>query len=465
MSSSEVQWLRPVTLTEELMELGHRNRLYLTCYTLHLASCQPLHHDLVYSGLTHLFRKVEVLRVCLGQRDGQLWLRQMNGCNLDFKIVEQRKTEEVEEELTHYIYNTSEGPMWCVRLLALPPTPSSTDLDSIFSHNYALMLGIHHSLADGFTNINICNLVHTILDDMVAGRPVNDEQQVGKLVGDEQTQKLYEEQRQKLLGDPELKERVRKEFQDGADTRPLFLDAFPVSGRTDVKTCFVNIQFDKNLTYSFRRKCKEEGVTLHSGLVGIINATLINLLNDHCEVPHEINFRAGHDINLRRYYEGDTTGIYGNHIPTFGFKTSFKTSETLMSNFWPTVKEFHKKLHSHLIERRPLQVVVLKLMEKSKSEILDGYFTSHGTPDSYYTVSNMGDVTPLFTGEGDCVKVVKLTRLSSIRCMNNFICFYAHSLNGRLDLTMGFSNRFLDHKFAKGFMDMMSVNMTTLSSL
>nr|XP_053656341.1 uncharacterized protein LOC128705159 [Cherax quadricarinatus] len=171
-------------------------------------------------------RKVEVLRVCLGQRDGQLWLRQMNGCNLDFKIVEQRKTEEVEEELTHYIYNTSEGPMWCVRPPALPPTPSSTDLDSIFSHNNALMLGIHHSLADGFTNINICNLVHTILDDMVAGRPVNDEQQVGKLVGDEQTQKLYEEQRQKLLGDPELKERVRKEFQDGADTRPLFLDAF-----------------------------------------------------------------------------------------------------------------------------------------------------------------------------------------------------------------------------------------------
>nr|XP_045591808.1 uncharacterized protein LOC123753897 [Procambarus clarkii]XP_045591815.1 uncharacterized protein LOC123753897 [Procambarus clarkii]XP_045591825.1 uncharacterized protein LOC123753897 [Procambarus clarkii]XP_045591834.1 uncharacterized protein LOC123753897 [Procambarus clarkii]XP_045591843.1 uncharacterized protein LOC123753897 [Procambarus clarkii]XP_045591852.1 uncharacterized protein LOC123753897 [Procambarus clarkii] len=462
MSGQEDLWLHAATSDAETLAAAHQHGTFLTCYTLHLSSHKPLHQSALISTLTHLYRKVGLLRVCLRLREGQLWQRQMEHCIIDFKTVEGAGLEEVEEELTRGRYNTADGPLWCVRLLALPATQPSTNQDPALCHRYALLFGVHHELADGFTNIKICNMLHSILDDVVAGRPVDDEVQFGRHLDNELSQKLYQEEERKLLEDPELREKVTRSLAEGADCRPLLLDAFPASGTTDVKTSFVNTHFDKDMSQLFRQKCKSERVSLHCGLVGVINATFIALVKGRCQLPPELMFRAGHDVNIRRYYQGDTSDILGVHIPLFGFRIAFKTSQDLMSNFWPTVREFHKQFQSQLNDRYPLKNVALMLMNKSKSENIDEYFQSAETPDRYCTISNLGDVTSMFTGVGECVKVTKLTRKASIRAMNSFMTLYVHSLHGRLDVTIAFSTRFLDHNFAQAFMDTMNTTISTL---
>ncbi|KAG7161045.1 hypothetical protein Hamer_G026637 [Homarus americanus] len=83
---------------------------------------------------------------------------------MDISVVEAE-----EDKLSHLPYNTAEGPVWRVRLLTKATDNTSRSQDQTFCHNYALLFGIHHALADGFSNISICKMLHTILEDVMAG--------------------------------------------------------------------------------------------------------------------------------------------------------------------------------------------------------------------------------------------------------------------------------------------------------
>ncbi|XP_042212985.1 LOW QUALITY PROTEIN: uncharacterized protein LOC121860035, partial [Homarus americanus] len=202
-------------------------------------------------------------------------------------------------------YNTAEGPLWRVRLLTKATANTYRSQDPTFCHNYALLFGIHHALADGFTNIRICNMLHTILEDVMAGRTVDDEQQLGEHVDDTQVLGTFEQETRKLMEDPKLLAKAKEQLHE--DVCPLLHKFFPAQENTDIKTSYVNTYFNEEMTRSFLHKCKAEGVSLHCGLTGVINVAIIELLESFCELPHEINFRAGHDVNIRRYYTGDTS--------------------------------------------------------------------------------------------------------------------------------------------------------------
>lgn len=455
-STGDHLWIRPTTAKEEYFEVGHQKGVTQVYYCLDLMCLKPLDDELVRSALTHLYKKVPLLRLCLRQREGQLWLREMARCDIDFKSLGHEAQKDVEDELMSYTYNTAEGPMWCVRFLRDVPSETSSLQDPDFSHKYTLLLGIHHSLGDGFTNLKICGFMHSLLDDVAAGRPVDDDEQLGEHLGDEFARQLYEDERRRLTEDPELLKECKEELLGITTNRPLLLDILPEPRNEDVRTCSVEKHFDADVTSSFRKKCKAEGVTVHSGLVGAISVAFVKILEGVREVPDEFELLSGHDVNLRRYYTGDTSNILGVHLPTFGFKMSFRVSKDPLRNFWPSVKAFHEKFKSALNSRSPVRNVALRMMMRSKSENFDDYFKDSGVPDCYFTVSNVGDVTSMVPGDGDCVRVIKLATMSSLRNMTNFMCFYVKSYKGRLHVNLGFSTRFLDYAMANRILDLMS---------
>ncbi|XP_050693200.1 uncharacterized protein LOC126983967 isoform X1 [Eriocheir sinensis] len=445
------RWLRPATDKEEYFEIAHQNCLCLTFYSLALSASKPLKEDLVRRALVHLYRHVPVLRVCLGQRDGRLWLREMDGCRLDFQVVEGGVEEDEEEKLMDYAFNTAEGPMWCGRFL-----PAAQGLGGV------ILLGVHHSLADGFTNIRICNLLHVILDDLLAERVVDDEEQLGEHVGDEEAERLYERERQRFLHDPDLYRRRREELVTATKPRPPLLSVLAPPRDGDIKTRSVKLILDEATTRAFRSKCKAEGASLHCGLTGVTNVALVRMLEALAEAPPEYNFVTSHDLGLRRYYEGDTSRILGSHIPTFSFKMSLKTPRNVVNNFWPYVKEFHGRFHAALKDRVPMQAVAVRLMEKSKADNFKEYFRTTADPDYSYALSNMADVSHMLPGNGDFVQATRLTRFSTLRSSATIMCLYVHTFRGRLNINLAYSTRFLERHEAQRILSLMHETITSL---
>ncbi|KAK4320388.1 hypothetical protein Pmani_008739 [Petrolisthes manimaculis] len=342
-------WLRPAGDKEEYFEVGHQLGFFQTNYNLSMCSTKPLDRTLLTKVLTHLFWKVPVLRVCLGRRKGQLWLKKMSGCILDLKVLNEGELEKERDRLLTCTFNTDEGPMWCMSVVPEQPQQSShhhcQPQESSHHHcqpqqsshyHYNLLFGTHHTIADGFTNIRICHMLHEILNDVLTGRTVDDKEQLDQHLDDHLSKQLYEEKK------------VSKDFVD---------------------------------------------------------------------------------------------------------------------TFWPHVKSFHQDLHHKLRTGGPMQAVALRLMHKSKTENYAEYFRASGSPNYYYAISNLGDVTSLMPGEGEVVKVKSLNRVSSIRANATIMCFFVQTYKGICSISLVYSSRYMDQHIATKLLHQMKTILTQVCSM
>ncbi|XP_063840660.1 uncharacterized protein LOC135089218 isoform X2 [Scylla paramamosain] len=447
------KWLRPATDKEEYFEIGHRNNYGQTFFGIELTSSRPLGEDLVKRALVHLYWKVPVLRLCLGRRDGRLWLREMDSCILDFKVVKDGVEEDEQQKLIEHIFNTAEGPMWCARFL-----PAAGGQGGV------LLLGVHHTATDGLSNIKICHFLHTILDDLTAERRVDDAEQLADHVGDEEARLLYERERQRLLHDPDLYRRRKEELMAATKVPPPILSVLSFPRNEVATTRSVKLVLDEPATQAFRQICQAEGVSLHCALTGVVNVAMLGILEALPNTPPEHNFVCSHDINLRRYYEGDTSRILGVHIATFSYKMSLVTPKDVMHKFWPYVLELHGRLREDLKDRAPLQAVALRLMERSKDDNFKECFSSTADPEYCYAISNVGDVTSTLPGNGDFVQVTNLTWCASLRRLVSLMCFNVHTFRGKLNINLAYSTHFMGRDTAQQIVNNMHDVITSLST-
>lgn len=355
--------------------------------------------------------------------------------------------EEERDRLMTYTFNTVEGPMWCVRVVQEQTRGSR--------NHYLLMLGTHHTIADGFTNTRICHMLHKIIDDIVVGRPVDDKEQLGQHVDDQLAQQLYEEEKKKLLQEPEYLCKRRDQLLEATKTHPHLLDLIPSPREENGRSHYAILDLTENITKAFINKCKCEEVSFHSGLTGVVNVAIVRVLEDAGKGQPQYNFVATHDLSMRRYYPGDTSQVLGTHLPSFSFHFPFKVSKDFETTFWHRVKSFHQNFHSELRGKAPIQAVVLRLMQKSKSDNYAEWFRTSGSPNYYYAISNLGDVTSLVPGEGEVVQVEGLTRISTIRANSTIMCFFVHTYKGSCRISLVYSSRYMDHHVARKLLDLM----------
>jgi len=205
----------------------------------------------------------------------------MQNENIDFQLLDASDVQSEHIKMAIHHYNSSTGPMWCTRLI---PAPNQAlcpmeEIGQDFPHQYNLIFGFHHSITDGTSNMKIIGLFIQLLNSVINGDVINDEIQLGYHDDGSQTIRLQNEKKKELDENPEYTEKKMKEFKSKIKF-PFFIQAYPPE--EGVKPCTLNTNYDldKDSTARFIKRCKAEGVSVHSGFCAMANAAIVELTKE-----------------------------------------------------------------------------------------------------------------------------------------------------------------------------------------
>lgn len=445
----EGRWLRPASPMERNCEVGHQDGNFLLCYYMSLSTPEPLQEGHVRLALTHLYRKVRCLQVCIAERDGVMWLKEASNPDIDFQVIPDGDFHEVMRELRAYRYCSATGPQWCARLV--PDTTSQltqahpSHLQPAYPHNHHLFLGLHHGIVDGMAAMAVCGFSVTLLNDVIAGKAINDEQ-LGEYVIHGETLHLIEAKKVALETDPKL----QQEFVDKArlrnDKPALLKSAIKVPKRIKEESLFLIRDLDSSTTNKFLNKCRAEGVSLNSGFIALAHVALVDLLVDNGIVRDTYDILSSHAINARRYWTNTTSMVLGCHVlDNIEFYTD--TPINISENFWNFARKIHQEMQHHLKTGTALwEEAFRKLKNKSNHDPRE--FLDAPLPADFYT-SNLGDVTPLVTEGGEHVRVTRVFRSISINKRNGTWSHMFHSFRGHLIHVLDYNTRTVTTQMAE----------------
>nr|XP_027215411.1 uncharacterized protein LOC113808266 isoform X1 [Penaeus vannamei]XP_027215412.1 uncharacterized protein LOC113808266 isoform X1 [Penaeus vannamei] len=438
MEKANGKWLWKKTETEKLFEP------FAVSYQLTIVTRKPLLEEQVIRTLTHFHRKVPLLRTCFGERDGEAWLREMTEEIIDFELLTDNiKDQDLHAKLQGYNFNTEIGPLWCVKLR--PESHSSAECvfregTSGFPHMYSLFLGINHAITDGTTNAIVCGFLIQILDDVLAGKEINDEEQLGIFISDEKTVKAMREQVAFVKDNPEVLRTLEEDHRKLQERHSILKNTFKGVAKEGARTAFLTKDLNTETTAAFIKRCRAEGVTVNSAFIGIANFALVDLLAQGGLVQESYSIRNAHVVNTRRYMEGDASQYLGCHIAIQN--VIHETPRNFSENFWSYAKPIHDEFQTKIKSGFPLQVEGTKdLMPKTSD--FDTTF------EFDYCITNMGDVTQRLTEGGDQVQVVHLLRIAEISRVPIALDSFLHSFRGRFTHTLAYNTSLVTSQMAE----------------
>lgn len=328
--------------------------------------------------------------------------------------------------LHNYHYDTSTGPMWCTKLQRGPPTsPSGASGKGLssFPHVNTLFLGFHHGVTDGHSNMKICGFLVQLLEDVIAGKPIDDNEQLGVFISSEMTEKLIDKHAGVLEADQELKHKTIAEFKAHTGDKACVTNS-PYKGDKS-QTLLAIRELDEDTTTAFIKRCRAEGVTFHSAFSALLNFASVDIQVDEGIHQDTYSIRSDHVVNIRRYMEGNSPQYLGCHIiPLTPVRT--ETPRNINGNFWEFARSMNKTLQETFKNEMPLRYTAMKRF-LPKNPDFDGTF------EFDYCVTNMGDVTGMVTEGGDHIQAIHILRSLGMQMLH---CNYNHLLNT-------FRNRFI----------------------
>lgn len=453
-------WRRPATEMEELYDCANRKGLFVTVYGLTLRSSVPLTDRHVEETLRHTFRKVPSLRTCFRKRGDTLWACDMNREQLDFQVTDTRELVPVVEALLHSHFPTTEGPLWCARLLPAGAASrcSQPDLAAAFPHSRTLLLANHHGIADGTTNMFVTDAFLRVLDDVLAGKPVDDTAQLGKLVAGEETIALLAAKRKELVKDKDRLKQLQNDMLKAQQAEKLIPRAYPMPRDPNAKCQIVLRDLDKESTQSFFRKCKQEGVTVNSGLTALFNVSLVDFVREGGLQQDFYHIHELHAVNLRRNWSGDTSGTLGLHM--MGFANTTSTPAKWRDDFWKYARDLHKSLSQAIHRNDAFMYVISVSLEDSPVE---DHHNERPMPECDYGSANMGNADRLIPTEGQHVRLAHLLRVTS--CWNDPMYYMFHTLHGSFMYSLTYNSDFLSRENAQKLVDKTFDNLMAVTQM
>ena len=342
--------------------------------------------------------------------------------------------------LQSYRYNSEKGPLWCARLLQ-DTKPDKYAIDEGFPSTSQLFLGIHHGIADGITVLMILGGFIKILEDVIAGNPVSDNEEIGHFISDTENERLVTAKMNIIQNDPSLMQELSAFKMDKGIGMPLLLSVIPSPKEGEDKTHSLTRVFERNITRRFINRCKDEGVTVHSAFTAITNVSTIQLLIENGFIKDSYRLCNRHVVNLRRFWPGHISGAMGCHAH-FPLRLWMDTpKDMLKNNFWDIARNLHSDLHYHLKEETLLLRAAFSLL-KFQDTNYDDIPSTADTVQSEGGLSNLGDVTALLTEGGRHVKPYLLKRRISIHgTAITDLNFFFQTFRGRFILDLIYNTR------------------------
>lgn len=453
-------WLRPATDFEAVLNSANKKGYFVTVYGLTLRSAVPLTEDHIKRALLHTFRKVPTLRMCFRKRSNILWACDMNREELNFQVMDTKDVTQAIESLLHHKFPTTDGPLWCARVLPCDATVPSVrpELDADFPHTRLMLLANHHGIADGTTNMFITDAFLHILDNVVTGTAIDDTVQLGRLVAGEETDAILNARKADLEKDENHLKLLMDKIKKLKTEEKLIPRVYPMPMDPNFRCQIVLADLDRETTQRFIKKCKKEQVTVNSGLVAVFNVGLVDFLREGGLEQDEYHINEMHTVSMRRYWSGDTAGTLGVHM--MALQNIVSTPAKWRDNFWEYARIVHKKIGQMLQEKEAVMYVIkitLELQGRDKDELFD----ERPYPEIDYGAANMGNADRLVQTEGRQVRLTHLIRVTS--CFNDPMYHLFHTLHGCLMYSLTYANDILTRETAQKLVDKTFENLRTLA--
>ncbi|XP_047738778.1 uncharacterized protein LOC125178617 [Hyalella azteca] len=347
-------WYRPLGELENHSAYLYDNHNYGISYVVRIATSRPTNEDDVRRVFTLLLRKTINLRMVPAERDGQLWLKEMkHHQDIDLQVFGTQTLLDVDvktvfEEMAGYKYNMNDGPVWAVRFL--PQSPKHDDYIRLTTmenadnkvitlpHVCHFVLSFHHSIADGYTCVRIIRHVLVLLNDVIEGNPIDESQQYAQILDITKQNVIFEEIERAFSENPDLL-KARSKRLDTFFPDALLSQVYEHPSKTLPKIVSLPRILDGISTTKFVERCKKEGVTVHSGFCSVLEASVVQALQDAFLMQDRYTIASRHCVDQRRYFN-DAANAYGTALGVLTLTTD--VPRDICSNFWSHVKKFHQ---------------------------------------------------------------------------------------------------------------------------
>ncbi|XP_018024843.1 uncharacterized protein LOC108680526 isoform X1 [Hyalella azteca] len=459
--STHEGWLRPAGYLEQSQAKLYDDHNVVISYVLRLATSREVHECDVKQVFTHLFRKTINLRMLPEMRDGQLWIRELQHENLDFQTLNDAEVNAVYHDVASYRYNMSVGPAWAVRFLPLSPKHDEyikrTTMENTgkklekLPHVCHIVMSFHHSITDGFTCVRLIRHILMLLNDVIAGNPIDDSEQYARMMDIKKQQLVLEEFERAFEADPKLLQ-VRAESLLQSIPDALLSKVYPhPSTRPPKMKCLPRI-LDSKTTAVFVSRCKEEGVTVHTGFSSVIEASIVKVLLDANFIRDTYTIGGLHCIDQRCYFN-DVDNAYGDGHGVMDVAS--EVPKDILDNFWSHAKQYHAKFKDLQVCKNSIEIEVIERMTGHDQLIVIDAQGIDSLPKKTapYLTTNMRDVTETLSNCGDNVDLLYYDWMSATQELGIDWLSSIHTYNGQLMHTMQYNTQLMDEGLAVRVVD------------
>ena len=332
--------------------------------------------------------------------------------------------------------------MWKVRLQYRKnyknPIP---EFQNEFPYQYLLYFSTHHTIHDGFCNINICKWIIDILNQVISNEFIDDKQ-LGYHNDGTRTEQLIVSREKDVKENESLRAYVNEAKGEFKNLKNNWYDAFEINKSIPSRTLNTYIDIDRKTTKHLSDIFKNKGVSFNSGLVSLISVVLVDILNEKGLKNLEYSIGSMHAVDCRRYWNKNNNDSIPLGLHFMGFGLIMKTPRNVKENIWSYVKSFHKKLsniinsneifdHNTLIDL-VINDGVTPLIEDIAEDI------NKFRPSDSFSVTNMGDVTSIIGADHKNVRTTWISRAISIKNFSFNMMFMPVTFRERLNIPLDY---------------------------
>lgn len=366
------------------------------------------------------------------------------------------------EELATYTYNLTEGPLWCARLLKANDTnsnirPTRTELQTAFPHTRVLLIAANHCISDGTTNIQMLDLLQQILNDIIVGKAIDDNAQLGEYAGSKEIDELLNAQDSLLEKDPKQLEFLLEQQKSGFEGKPLLPHVLPSLKDVPPKTRFIQAVLDPDVNQKFIDKCKSEGITVNSGIVALMNVSHVDFMREAGLEQEEYILKTLHALSMRRYLPKNMSKVLGAHTSHLIYNAA--TPARWRDSFWDYARRIHQEFYKGL-ESEPLTYLCLRRRLHYRDDSFRNAFSGPQPYNLDYLAATMGNLDHLMPTEGNHVRLGDMIRFTS----NAFdpLMYMYHTFRGHFYYLVAYSVHLISKETTQRLVDLFVLNFKSL---
>ncbi|XP_047486670.1 uncharacterized protein LOC125037545 [Penaeus chinensis] len=448
--SERIKWLWEADASEVTIAVGHTFCSRMTGGIFTLNTKKPLRPEHLEKALVHLQRQTQALRGVIKEKDGKFWICESDQEQINFKVLQEGDIPEEVWRFTNTPVGYAQAPLW--RAAFIPDADNNISVASPahlkevrekFPHQSYLVMPVHHSFIGGPTIVLTLQRLVELLNDVIAGRPIDDSRQIGELVPSTEIDAVKHRIREEFERDPARLEAMKEELL-ACDSEPILLKAFPRPGGVP-SSGHVFRDVSPTLLQKFTAKCKSEGVTFNSGLQAAINTALVEIVTEAGLQQDAFSLSINLATDVRRYMRRNPLEVLGLHVrPTVH---RVVTPARVRDHFWHYCRSLHGSLTGLIRSGLALQQEVVREMTQPPVDP-HRYFATPPPVTRDYGLTNLGDLTTLLRGEGEHLQMTDTLMASAVHRFLYMMLHQIYTFRGRCPYSVSYDTSYMSHDTA-----------------